>query len=123
MRMKKSRVQQYYLKKRTVKKDNEGSTYEEYGAALPFLGEVWPASGKVQAEMYGQRLPYICNCKMAGAYTVCTEKNGCAVYDFGDYTVSELDGICVNASTEEPPDYKIISIKPYRPLYMELEKR
>ena len=49
-----------------VKKDREGSTYEEYSAASSFSGESWPASGKVQAQQYGQRLGYIRNVKIDG---------------------------------------------------------
>ena len=122
MRMKRSRIRQYHFRKRSVKKDNEGSTYDDYGAALPFEGEVWPASGKVQAQMYGQRLPYIRNCKMVGDYTVGVDERGQVFFDFGSYKVSELDGICVDVPGDAAPDYKIISIRPYRPLYMELEK-
>lgn len=59
MRLKQSRLKTYYHRKRTVQKDNEGSTYEEYGAASSFSGESWSASGKVQAQQYGQRLGYI----------------------------------------------------------------
>lgn len=120
--MRRSRVRQYHLKNRTVVKDNEGNTSVEYGAAFSFLGEIWPAGGKVQAEQYGQRLAYIRNCKIAGNYTVVTDNKGRVSYDFGAYQVSELDGVCVYVGADAEPDYKILSIKPYIPLYMELEK-
>ena len=43
MRLRQSRLETYYHRKRVVKKDNEGSTYEEYGAASSFSGESFPA--------------------------------------------------------------------------------
>ena len=36
----------------------------EYGPAAAFQAEEWPAGGKVQAEMYGQRLPNIRNLRI-----------------------------------------------------------
>ena len=44
-------------------------------------------------------------------------------YDFGGSLVfREQDGICIFADEESDPDYRIIAIKPYRQLKMELEK-
>ena len=53
MRLRRSRLEGFFHKKMTVKKDKEGSTSEEYGTASSVTGESWPASGKVQAEQYG----------------------------------------------------------------------
>lgn len=106
-------------------KDKEGGEYVEYGAAVSFPGIAWPASGKVQAMQYGQRLPYIYNMNVIGEYECRfdTEK-GNTVYHFSETNMelSELDGICLFCGKEEGPDYKIISIKPYRPLMLEVEK-
>ena len=76
MRLRQSRLETYYHRKRMVKKDREGSTYEEYSAASSFLGESWPASGKVQAQQYGQRLGYIRNVKIDGGYAIKPDENG-----------------------------------------------
>ena len=76
MRLRQSRLETYYHRKRMVKKDREGSTYEEYGAASSFSGESWPASGKVQAQQYGQRLGYIRNVKINGEYAIKPDENG-----------------------------------------------
>ena len=46
MRLKQSRLKTYYHRKRTVQKDNEGSTYEEYGAASSFPGNPGLLPGK-----------------------------------------------------------------------------
>ena len=50
MRLRRSRLEEFFHKKMTVKKDKEGSTSEEYGAASSVTGESWPASGEVQVE-------------------------------------------------------------------------
>lgn len=123
MRLKRNRVKTYYLKKRKIRKDAEGSTIEEYGAAVSFQGESWPAGGKVQAEQYGQRLSYIRNIRVENTYTINTDDKGNAHYliDNG-VDMTELDGICLFSGKEQKPDYKIISIKPYRFLTLEVER-
>lgn len=122
MRMKRSRLQTFFLKNRVVVKDNEGCSTETWSDGARFFGEQWPASGKVQAQQYGDRLGYILNMKVNGDYEIKSDSHG-NLYDFGDDLVfRENDGICVFTSAESEPDYRIISIKPYRFLTMELEK-
>lgn len=122
MRIKRSRLNTFYLKKRVSKKDKEGCSTEEWGEAVPFIGEQWPASGKVQVQQYGDRLNYILNLKLDGKYQVMQEKQG-AAFDFGNGLVfREQDGICISSNKGSDPDYRIIAIKPYRQLKMELEK-
>lgn len=105
-----------------TEKDKEGSTYETYGAAVSFSGEEWPASGRVQAQQYGEHLSYIRNLRIDGAYTVDSEK-GLPVYLLGErIRMQEKDGICLYTREEELPDYRILSIKPYRFLTLEIEK-
>ena len=41
-------------------------------------------------------------------------------YKFVAGTIHEGDGVCINSADE--PDYKVISIKPYKPLRMEIER-
>lgn len=123
MRLRQSRLETYYHRKRIVKKDSEGSTYEEYCAANPFSGESWPASGKVQAQQYGQRLGYIRNLKIAGGYTIQPDKDGKLHYILDNGTdLMELDGICLFAGENARPDYKIVAVKPYRFLTLEVER-
>jgi hypothetical protein len=104
------------------KKDNEGNSYTEYGESKPITAEVWPAGGKLQAEMYGQRLSYIRNCHVDGEYKIQTDVKGKVSYLFGTQVIREGDGICLDVPGESDPDYKIIAIRPYNNLYMELEK-
>lgn len=123
MRLRRNRLENYYWKPRISKKDKEGSTYEEWGAAVSFQGESWPATGKVQAQQYGERLSYIRNLRIEGKYTMETDEKGMISYDFGDgLKIRESDGICLYVSGDHDPDYKIISIKPYRPLKLEVER-
>lgn len=122
MRLKRNRLKQYYHRRAEVKKDNEGNSYIEYGSASAFSAEIWPAGGRIQAEMYGQSLSYIRNCRIDGGYTIQTDNNGKVNYVFDTFTMHEGDGICVDVSGESEPDYKIIAIRPYRKLYMELER-
>lgn len=123
MRMKRSRVEEHYLRKRETQKDGQGSTYEEYAATVPFKGEVWAADGEVQVKMYGEKLSYIRNVKIQGKYKIVTDEKNHLHYVFEDgLDVAELDGVCLYVSGESKPDYKIISIKPYQPLRLECEK-
>lgn len=123
MRMKRSRKATYHLKTRESKKGNEGNSFVAYGAARPFIGEVWPASGKVQAEIYGERLSYVRNVRIEGKYVITTDRNGVVHYVYSDgLDVVENDGVCLYVPADEVPDYKVLSIKPYEPLRMECIK-
>ncbi|WP_083072805.1 hypothetical protein [Clostridium paraputrificum] len=95
----------YYLKKKIVIKDNEGGKYPGYSEPIEIQANIYPASGKLQAEIYGERLNYILN----------------MLYDESK-NLNEGDGICVYVSKESEPDYKVISIKRYSHLFIELEK-
>lgn len=123
MRLRRSRLETFFHRKRIIKKDNEGSTYEEYGAATSFTGESWPASGKVQAQQYGQKLGYIRNVKIDGGYTVKPDEKGRLHYILENGAdLMELDGICLFTGEYKDPDYKIVAIKPYRFLTLEVER-
>lgn len=104
MRIKNKKV--YYLKRKTIIEDNEGGKYEAFEKeGLEIKANISPASGKLQAEIYGERLNYILN----------------MLYD-GSLGLVEGDGICVYVSKDSKPDYKVISIKRYSHLAIELEK-
>lgn len=96
----------YYLKRKTLIEDNEGGKYPGYlEKSIEIQANIYPASGKLQAEIYGERLNYILN----------------MLYD-EDTEIVEGDGICVYVSKDNEPDYKVISIKRYSHLVIELEK-
>ena len=97
--------------------------FQYYTGASSVTGESWPASGKVQAEQYGQRLNYIRNIRIQGSYKIQTDEKGRLQYILEDGTdIEERDGICLYVAADQLPDYRIISIKPYRFLTMEVEK-
>lgn len=123
MRLRKNQLKQYHLKKRINKKNKEGSSYVCYGDPFAFLADVYPAGGKLQAELYGEHLPYIKNVLVDGRYSAVVDDKGCVRYDFENgLNISEGDGIHIYASLDKDPDYKIICIKEYQILYMEIEK-
>lgn len=103
MRIKKKKT--YYLKKKIVIEDNEGGKYPGYSEPIEIQANIYPASGKLQAEIYGERLNYILN----------------MLFD-GTQVINEGDGICVYVPKDKEPDYKVISIKRYSHLFIELEK-
>lgn len=106
MRMRKSLLKKYQLRKRSVTKNKEGSSVVSYQQGIEVEAVIWSAGGKVQAEMYGERLAYIKNMQYEGAVDI-----------------QEGDGICVFVTEEEIPDYKVIAIQPeYQPMQLVLEK-
>lgn len=95
-----------HLRRRKTGKNSEGGSTVSFEDAVEIKAIIWPAGGRVQAEMYGERLAYIKNMEYGGLETM-----------------TEGDGICVFTAPEAPPDYKIISIKrEYEPKLMELER-
>lgn len=96
----------YYLKQKTLIEDSEGGKYSGYSnKGIKIEANIYPANGKLQAEIYGERLNYILN----------------MLYE-GLETLNEGDGICVYVSKDSNPDYKVISIKRYSHMMIELEK-
>lgn len=94
----------YFLCKKTTVKDDTGKVKICYLEPVKIMANIYPASGKVQAELYGDRLNYILN----------------MLIDM-EIEIKENDGVCVN--TTDVPDYKVISIKQYtNHRFMELEK-
>ena len=123
MRLRRSRTETYYHKKRIVEKNREGSNRESYGTASSVEGESWPASGKVQTQQYGERLNYIRNVRISGKYEVKPDEKGRMHYILENGTdIQESDGICLFVGKDAVPDYRIISIKSYRMLSLEVEK-
>ncbi len=121
--MRRQRIEKFYHKTRISVKDLEGNTSVTYGEAKFFDGEIWPASGKVQAEIYGDRLSYVRNVRIQGKYEIVQDGNGIIHYRYPDgLDIVENDGVCLYVPAESEPDYRILSIKPYQPLRMECMK-
>lgn len=121
MRLKRNRLKTYSHRSAIPKKDNEGNSYTEYGLPSSFEAEVWPAGGKLQAEMYGQRVNHIQNCRINAGYEAMADEKGRVGYLIGNMRIREGDGICLNVSGSQEPDYRIIAIRPYRYLTLEVE--
>lgn len=120
MRLKRSRLKTYTHCKAVIQKDKEGGTYAEYGPAVSFLAEMWPAGGKIQAEIYGIRLPNIRNLRIDGKYREIPGANGRVSYEIENGpTITVNDGICMYSDI---PDYKVVAIYPYSFLALEVEK-
>lgn len=94
MRLKRNRLKPYLLRKAIVVTSDEGikkATYSD--VANEVRAEIWPASGRVQSEIYGHRLAYILNC-LVDRETI----------------VNEGDGFCIGS---DKVTHKVISIKRY----------
>lgn len=101
--MLKRKMKKFKLRKFILKKDDERSTVLEYLDPIEDKAVIWPAGGKVQAELYGLRLAYMLNMNY-----------------YGDLNISENDAICIDTAE---PEYKVVSIKKYPKFkYIELEK-
>ena len=122
MRLKQSRLKLYSHRQAIPGKDNEGNSYTKYGLPSSFEAEVWPGGGKLQAEMYGQRVNHIQNCRINARYEVIADEKGRVSYRIGSMTLQEGDGICLNVPEAHDPDYRIIALRPYRYLTLEVER-
>ena len=116
--MKHSRTRAIDFRRKYVQRDNEGVPIITYGSPYTVIGEIWPASDALQAQTYGDRINSILNVRIKGEYDISQEGNE-TVYTFDDFSIREGDGVCVYSNNA---DYKIISIKPYKPIRMEIQK-
>lgn len=122
MRLKCSRVRQFYHRAAVPKKDPEGSSYMEYAPTDTFRAEEWPGGGKLQVEIYGRRLPNIRNLRIDGRYREISDSGKVCYQIEGGPLISADDGICFNVPGNQEPDYRIVAIYPYRFLTLEVEK-
>ena len=120
MRLKRNELKEIHIKKRIIEKDSEGGRYESFSDTGTAKAIVWPASGKVQAEMYGERLNYIINLEMDGRYQIQAEDDAVMYVLENGITIREKDGISLHGS--EQPEYQIIAVRATGHLRMEAEK-
>ena len=121
-RMRKTRLNTIYHKSRNITKDNEGVPSIDYpGVADTLKAEYWPAGGQLQTMTYGDRVNNMLNIRVQGEYTIIHAVEH-EIYDFGDFQLSEGDGLCIHVTSDDEPDYRIISITPHKPLKMEVER-
>ena len=123
MRLKRNRLMTIHHRKAKTEKDSEGHVNVVYGSAVQLQAEMWPAGGKLQAEMYGIRLPNIRNLRVDGKYQeVCRDGETCFLLEDGT-VISAKDGICLYSRADEDPDYEVVAIRPYTYLTLEVERR
>lgn len=124
MRLKRSRLSKYWCRKPILKKDAEGGSYIEYGPAEIITAEMWAGGGKLQTEMYGNRLPNIRNLRLQGKYYEIPGKNGKVSYKLDNGPeITAGDGICIYSAESQEPDYQVVAVYPYSHLTLEVEKR
>lgn len=119
--MKQSRKRTILLRNRNITKDAEGVPVITYEEPVQMIGETWPAGSKLQIATYGDRINSIHNVRIEGKYSVIAQNN-VQKYVFDAFTLREGDGVHLFADKDAAPDYKIVCIKPYNSLYMEVEK-
>lgn len=123
MRLKRSRLHEYYHRQAVQKKDGEGSTCTKYAGAVPFLAEMWAGGGEAQEKMYGTELPNIRNLRIDGKYREISESRGKISYRLSDGpTITVNDGVCIYTDPQSEPDYQVVAIYPYRFLTLEVKK-
>ena len=124
MRLKQNRLKTFHHRAAVPAKDSEGSGFVEYAQAVSFLAEDWPGGGKLQAQMYGIRLPNIRNLRIQGSYAETNRiSDGALAFQVqGGPLIKVNDGICLFVSAESEPDYRVVAIYPYRFLTLEVEK-
>lgn len=111
MRLRPQDLQTVYLKKRISTQDDEGNDIISFSEESEELHmNVQSAGGRVMAQIYGESLPYIKACKYQG--------------DLVKAGKNELDGVCVEVSSDKEPDYEIVAIQPFSThLNITLKKR
>ena len=81
----------YKLAHLITTKDEEGCVTTDYSEPIDIMANIYPSSGKLQAELYGLRLNYIMNMLI-----------------YNSYNIKETDVVYVDGYR-----YKVISIKKY----------
>lgn len=120
--MKQSRKRKLKFRHIMIHRDAEGVPGTSFSSDYKILnGEVWPASGKLQIETYGNRLNGILNCRVEGSYKIVPEGSH-VKYVFDDFWICEGDAVHIYTDDQSDPDYMIVAIRPYTPLYMEVER-
>ena len=105
MFLKKSRLKPYPLRRFEKIISDEGVVKEGYASRVDeVMLELWPASSKLQSEIYGERLNDILNANTSN-----------------DADINVKDGVCIESKTEVT--HRVISKKVYsRHQVLELER-
>ncbi|MDT8715441.1 hypothetical protein IAI10_02060 [Clostridium sp. 19966] len=105
MRLRERDKKDLYLKRAVIKEDAEKVKYTDYETTSQKIrATIQPAGGKIEAEIYGEKLKYMLTMR----------------YD-GNVELKENDGICVYVSPDSMPDYRIVAIKLWAVKVIDLE--
>lgn len=85
MRLRKRVQQKLQLKKKSTRKDSEGNVFPSYSGPINIYCEVWPATSKIQIELYGNRIAAIMNVISDKSYNI--EVDDLVVYGEKSYLV------------------------------------
>lgn len=99
MRLRPQDLRTIYLRKRDGGYDDEGNPLKDWANAIEIKANVQPASGQLNASLYGERLTYMLQLKYQGDMITTNHDEGA--------------GLCVDVSGTDKPDYKIISIQQF----------
>jgi len=90
-------MEKVWIKRPVIEKDKEKNTFEVYKeVGDPISMNIWPASGTVQAEVYGKELKYIYNANV--------DK---------DADIAEGDAIYLKKDSKHPAYNVLYVSKPY----------
>lgn len=97
-------------------RDPDGTPYSGWSDdILKIEGNVQPGGGKIMAEQYGERLKYIM--VMYCEYTPQSKQ----IFDQFNGQ-SKGYGACIYAPDDACPDYKVVAVRGWRHIVIELEK-
>lgn len=116
MRLIKRDQKEVVFKERIPMKEPDGTPYEEWSSeVLKIKGNLQPAGGKVMAEQYGERLGYI-----LVMYCEYTAESRELLEQFNGQKKGY--GACVNAPSDSEPNYKVVAVRGWRHVVIELER-
>lgn len=113
MRLIKRDQKQIVFRERVVGQDPDGTTYDDWAEeSILIYGNLQPLSGKLASEMYGERLNY-----MLAMYLEVNPNTQALLQRFN----SSEKGYGAHIYNSEKPDYKVVAIKQWRHIVIELE--
>ena len=120
-RLTRNRMKTIHHHRLTMTKDGEGVPVKTYSPGTSLDAIVWPATNKLQIEQYGNEINRVMNVKLDGKYEVSYDDDlQVELFKIKGVLLKENDGIRIYS--KDKPDYKIVSIKPYEHLLLEVKK-
>lgn len=87
--MKKRSLKKFQIKAYSAEKDNEGNVIESYSDEVSEdVALIWPASSKLQVELYGMRINDILNMHYYGSLAI--KEHDMIIYEDSSYKVISI---------------------------------